>query len=240
MEHKSLTRVEIKDADAGEISAVFSTLGVVDKDGDVTVKGAFTDGAAVAISPYGHAVWKGNAPPVGKGRIREVGDEAVFEGRFFLDTQAGRDTFTVVKEMSGDDGPGQEWSYSLRDVKSEMGDFNGERVRFLKSIRVHEVSPVLVGAGVDTRTLAVKSGLTFSEHGKSVLADLAEFATRATEVVALRASKGKQLGDESADVIHQIVEQLKALDPLLAASPTDDEALQEYLRFVALTTGVTT
>lgn len=238
MDTKHLARVEIKDADNGEVAAVFSTFDVIDKDGDVTLKGAFTDGAPVAISAYGHQSWKG-ALPVGKGRIREVGNEAVMEGRFFMDTTHGADTFKTVKAMSEDDNL-QEWSYSLRDVKAEMGDFNGQRVRFLKSIRVHEVSPVLVGAGVDTRTLAVKSGLTFSEHGKSVLADLAEFATRATEVVALRASKGKQLGDESADVIHQIVEQLKALDPLLAASPTDDEALQEYLRFVALTTGVTT
>lgn len=241
MDHKSLMRVEIKDADRGEVAAVFSTLDVIDKDGDVTVKGAFTDGASVAISAYGHQTWKG-VPPVGKGRIRELEKEAVFEGRFFLDTQAGRDTFTVVKEMSAEDGPGQEWSYSLRDVKAEQGEFDGQRVRYLKKITVHEVSPVLVGAGVDTRTLAAKSGHTFSEHGESVLADLTEFITRASEVVALRAEKGKQLGDESADLLRRIVEQVKALDPLLP-TPTiteDDEAVQEYLRFVALTTGVTT
>lgn len=242
MDQKSLMRVEIKDADRGEVSAVFSTLDVIDKDGDVTLKGAFTDGAPVAISAYGHQTWKG-APPVGKGRIREVGNEAVFEGKFFMDTTAGRDTFTVVKEMTDDDGPGQEWSYSLRDVKAEMGDFEGRRVRYLKQITVHEVSPVLVGAGVDTRTLAVKSGLTFSEHAESVLADLDAFASRASEVVALRTQKGKQLGDESADLIRRIAEKARSFEAhLLTGSPTaeDDEAVQEYLRFVALTQGVTT
>ena len=242
MDRKQLSRVEIKDADSGEIAAVFSTLNVIDKDGDVTLKGAFTDGAPVAISAFGHQSWKG-ALPVGKGRIREFDNEAVMEGKFFLDTAHGLDTFRTVKALSDDDGPGQEWSYSLRDIKAEQGEFEGKRVRFLKSIRVHEVSPVLVGAGVDTRTLAVKSGLTFSEHGESVLADLTAFVTRASEVVALRASKGKALGDESASVLRDLVEQAKALDPLLAAAPptADSDAMRrEYLRFVALTQGVTT
>lgn len=239
MDAKHLTRVEIKDADRGEVAAVFSTLDVIDKDGDVTLKGAFTDGAPVAISAYGHQSWKG-VPPVGKGRIRELAKEAVFEGRFFLDTQAGRDTFTVVKEMSSDDGPGQEWSYSLRDVKAEMGDFEGRRVRFLKQITVHEVSPVLVGAGVDTRTLAAKSGMQFVEHGESVLADLDAFVSRAAEVMALRAEKGKQLGEESSDVLRRIVEKSLTLEGLLAEPPThedDPDLLKEYLRFVALTQG---
>jgi hypothetical protein len=241
---KSAARVEITDADKGEVDLVFSTKNAIDKDGDVTVDGAFTDGAPVAISAYGHQSWKGLLP-VGKGHIRETSTEGVFSGKFFMDTAHGLDTFKVVKEMSAEDGPGQEWSYSLRDIVAEEGDFKGQRVRFLKKITVHEVSPVLVGAGVDTRTLAVKDGTTFSEHGMSVLADVAAFVTRASEVVALRASKGKQLGDESADVLRQIVAKALELDPLLA-TPTDIEdddqeaAAREFLRYVALTQGVTT
>lgn len=319
--HKSLSRVEIKDADKGEVAAVFSTFDQIDSDGDVPVKGAFTDGAKVAISSYGHQSWKGDLP-VGKGAIRETSTESVFEGRFFMDTQKGLDTFTVVKEMSADDGPGQQWSYSLRDVKSEMGTHDGKRVRFLKGITVHEVSPVLLGAGVNTRTLEAKgrkqpnseiqSALRgagqerwsddstyvwcadydldemwavfevsedgeadrlvrvsftrdgdaialddgeaevertvafspkshqFSEHAKSVLADVGGLITRATEVMALRAQKGKGMAPASADLLAAIDTDLGRLKALFEVTPPidSDAFAHEYLRFVASTQGV--
>lgn len=156
MDHKSFARVEIKDAEKGEVSAVFATLDVIDSDGDVTVKGAFEDGASCVISAYGHQSWKGKLP-VGKGRIRETKTEAIFDGRFFMDTIDGLDTFKVVKALTDDDGPGQEWSYGLVDMVTERGEFDGQKVRFIKSVRVPEVSPVLLGAGVNTRTLVAKA-----------------------------------------------------------------------------------
>ena len=244
-EHKALARVEIKDEDRGEVAAVFSTFDVIDKDGDVTVKGAFTDGAPVAISAYGHQSWKGHLP-VGKGRIRELSTEAVMEGRFFMDTAQGADTFRTVKALSEDDGPGQEWSYGLADIKSERGVFDGQSVRFLKSIRVPEVSPVMSGAGVDTRTLAVKGeGLKFSEHATTVLADVDALIQRATEVMALRAQKGKGIAPESADLLDALTADLDRLKELLEQGGTpslDDEdpnaaLAAEFLRFVATSQG---
>ena len=151
MAHKQLSRVEIKNADKGEVSAVFATFNVKDKDGDVTLPGAFQNGAEVIISSYGHTSWQG-ALPVGKGRIRTTKTEAILEGQFFMDTVAGRDTFAVVKQL----GARQQWSYSLMDVTAERGKWQGEDVQFLKGIFVDEVSPVLVGSGVNTRTLAAK------------------------------------------------------------------------------------
>jgi hypothetical protein len=68
---KALQQVEIKNADRGEFSAVFSTFNVVDSDGDVTHPGAFEDGAEALVSSYGHQSWAG-ALPVGKGRIRQT------------------------------------------------------------------------------------------------------------------------------------------------------------------------
>lgn len=157
--HKTLQGVEIKDTAKGTVEAVFSTFDVKDADGDVTLKGAFTDGAPVKISAYGHASWgpsRGASfvpmPPVGKGVIRTTAKEAILVGSFFLKTQAGADTFELVKEM--DDL--QEWSYGYDVVDSDRGEFEGEKVRFLNKLTVHEVSPVLLGAGVGTRTLAAK------------------------------------------------------------------------------------
>lgn len=153
MDNKQFSRVEIKDADKGEVSAVFATFNVIDKDGDVTLPGAFKDGAEAPISAYGHQSWSG-ALPVGVGRIRTTATEAIFDGKFFLDTTHGRDTFVTVKELArrklGD------WSYGYDSVGDYRGEFKGKQVRFLPEQVVHEVSPVLIGAGVNTRTLATK------------------------------------------------------------------------------------
>lgn len=154
MNTKSMGRVEIKNPDLGEVTAVFATLNTIDSDGDVTLPGAFEEGAPVRISAYGHQSWQG-ALPVGKGRIRTVGNDAILDGQFFMNTAHGRDTFEVVKQL----GPQQEWSYGYDPVEFHFGEHEGKQVRFLAKQKVHEVSPVLVGAGVGTRVLAAK-GLT--------------------------------------------------------------------------------
>jgi Caudovirus prohead serine protease len=155
MDVKRLSRVEVKDADQGVVSAVFSTFNVVDKDNDVTLPGAFKSGADVVISAYGHQSWEGRLP-VGSGKIRQTSSEAILDGQFFLNTSHGRDTFNTVKGLAAQ-GLG-EWSYGYDVLESDKGTFDGKSVRFLKSLDVPEVSPVLVGAGVGTRTLETKSG----------------------------------------------------------------------------------
>lgn len=156
LDTKSL-RVEIKDADKGEVRAVFSTFNAIDSDNDVTLPGAFDDGAPVRISAYGHTSWQG-ALPVGKGVIRQTAEGAVLEGQFFMNTAHGRDTFATVKELS--EAGLQEWSYGFDITNSEPGEWDGKSVRLLKKVKVHEVSPVLLGAGVNTRTLVAKSAST--------------------------------------------------------------------------------
>lgn len=153
MHSKAFSSVEIKDADKGYVEAVFSTFNVIDHDGDVTDPGAFEHGAKVAISAFNHQSW-GGALPVGKGRI-EVGPRgAVLKGEFFMDTQHGRDTFATVKALASE-GMG-DWSYGFDVEESAPGEHEGKSVRVLKKLKVYEVSPVLRGAGVGTRTLAMK------------------------------------------------------------------------------------
>jgi phage head maturation protease len=149
---KALQHVQLKNTDRGEFSALFSSFNCVDSDGDVTLPGAFEDGAKAIVSSYGHQSWAG-ALPVGKGCIRQTSSEAIFDGHFFMDTTHGRDTFHVVKALGGS----QEWSFGFDIVDAEDGQHAGRRVRYLKRLKVFEVSPVLRGAGVGTRTLAVKS-----------------------------------------------------------------------------------
>lgn len=153
MDTKTLARVEIKDESKGEVTAVFATLGVRDHDGDFTREGAFTDGAPVRISAYGHKSWQGQLP-VGKGVIRLKGKRAVLEGQFFMNTTHGRDTFETIKQLS--EAGLQEWSYGFDIDEYAFGEVDGQRVRYLDRLTVHEVSPVLLGAGIGTRTLSAK------------------------------------------------------------------------------------
>lgn len=148
-------RVEIKDEDKGEVELVFSTFNVIDKDQDVTLPGAFSgvDGTKVPVSAYGHMSWEGKLP-VGVATIKQYRNEARATAKFLMDTQHGADTFRTVKALHKD-GLG-DWSYGYKPKDYSFGEFEGQRVRFLKELGVDEVSPVLVGAGVQTRTLSAK------------------------------------------------------------------------------------
>ena len=234
MDTKTLRGVEIKDAARGEVTAVFSTLGVVDSDGDVTRKGAFTDGAPVVISAYGHASW-GGALPVGKGVIRADDTQAVLEGQFFMDTTPGADTFKAVKNL----GELGQWSYGYDVTEVAYGEHDGQKVRFLDALKVFEVSPVLVGAGVGTQTLSAKGrNLTFADEGAAVLAAVAAYGGRAADVMAMRQAKGKGLSPESAGLVEQIEAELKRLRDVLGEAPEPttqitDDVTREWLRAVA-------
>lgn len=156
LETKSFGAFEIKDADAGEVTAIVATLGVVDRDGDVLLPGSFPESASVKMSGYGHDVILDGAAPVGKGTITVEGDKAIFRGKFFLSTARGRESFNTVKEL-GTEG---EWSFGFpRGVKTaEMSDewkAKGAR-RIIKGITPVEASPVFIGAGLNTGTVAIK------------------------------------------------------------------------------------
>jgi hypothetical protein len=236
---KTLSRVQVKDADKGIVEAVFSTFNVVDADGDVTLPGAFDDGAEWIMSAYGHKSWEG-ALPVGKGIVRATDTEAIFSGQFFMNTTGGRNTFEVVKQM----GDLQEWSYSCSPDKFSYGEFEGSDVRFLEHIRPHgEVSPVIKGAGVGTRTTAVK-GLTFSDEAQAVVADLEHLVGRAADVMAMRQEKGKALGADSSALLQQVEAQCKRLTELLAVPEPvitipPNVLRVEYLRHIARIRGIT-
>jgi len=150
MEEKRVTAaLEVKDGgDEGSVQAAFSVFNVIDSDGDVVLSTAFEDGQAVPM------VWSHQwVNPVGKGNVRVEKERAVFDGHFFLDTQAGAEAYKTVKNMA----ELQEWSFGFRVIEAEDGEHEGtEGVRFLKKLQLFEVSPVLVGANRETETLTIK------------------------------------------------------------------------------------
>lgn len=253
MNLKTISGVEVKDAAAGTVEAVFSTLNTIDYDGDVTLPGAFTDGAQVKISAYGHSSWgpsRGSSSvpmlPVGKGVIRAGEKEAVLQGQFFMSTAGGRETFETVKEM----GDLQEWSYGYDVLDADYGEFEGKRVRFLRSLAVAEVSPVLMGAGVGTRTISAKSladePKSYADDADLTLASVEAFVARSRSLADLRAQDGRDLSTANkerlqafADALEESAANIKAL--LSKPDPTTEDRAAveaEFLRFERIRSGL--
>lgn len=145
-------RLKQVDETKGEIMAVIATLNVKDHDNDVTVKGAFGSQEAQIVPVHD---W--NHIPLGRASISEDGNDVVAKMRFNMDSEAGREWFKALKFDFETGNPLQEYSYGFEIVDSEKGEKDGAKVQFLKKLKVIEVSPVLLGAGINTRTVDVKA-----------------------------------------------------------------------------------
>lgn len=238
-------RGEVKSLDEGTVRVAFATLNDVDKDGDVTLPGFFGKQATVMVPVHD---W--NHVPIGKGVIFEEGDQAIAEVKLNLDIPAARDWHSALKFDMANPPALQEYSYgyTVLDGGSEYGDFKGRRVRYLKArpdgspgVDVHEVSPVLLGAGNGTRTLGVKNApLRFADEGQAVVAAVRALSDRAADVMAKRLEKGKGLGADSAALLERVEAELKRLSELLTerppappTEPASDVLAQLVLRDIA-------
>lgn len=216
-QYKSLGRVELKiDGDAGTFRATIATLNVIDKDGDVTVPGAFRKGQEVRIAQWGHN-W--GALPVGKGVIGADDHTAWVDGQFFLDTEHGKQTYLTVKGL----GDLQEWSYGYYPAKYSYGEFEKQQVRFLEDLDSIEASPVMLGVGEGTGTDMIKGlngGLTLPDHADQVLAGLEAFKARVASLAGVRAKEGRTLSTANVNRLKGHREALATivgdLDALLA------------------------
>jgi hypothetical protein len=227
---------------AGTVRALFAPFNVVDKQGDLTLPGAFGD-QRVIIGAYGHRSWD-DGLPVGKGRIFDDGEiGGVMEGAFFLDTAAGLETYKTIKNV----GDLQEWSYSLPEIESEMRTIDGNTVRILKKVTVNEVSPVLRGAGNGTRTLEIKENgkpLQLIEQLEAVAGDARKVIEKLKHVTDLRCADGRGPGVERMkraaelkQALDELARELAGLAAVGSDEPTEIEGamLAEAIRF-ALTT----
>jgi len=193
-EHKSVN-IELKGEKEGSFVARIATLNVKDKDDDVTLNGAFPEGKEVLISAYQHNSW-GGALPVGKAVIQENGEEVIATGQFNLKTDMGKQHYETVKFTGGL----QEWSYGFKVKEWEVGEHEGDEVRFLKSVDPLEISPVLVGAGNNTATLGIKGDkTTYADHAEAVLAAVDELVSRTKSLADLRAKDGRTLSKSHRD-----------------------------------------
>lgn len=181
------------DADAkGNVVARIAQLGVIDLDRDVTTTGCIGSGQDVVISSWQHGSWQPGQLPVGKGRITEEQGWLVLRGRFFLSTFAGGETYKTLRELAGN-----EWSYGFSIQDSEPGQFEGQRVRFLRQLAIHEAAPVLRGAGINTATVEL------SNLDPTQLQLAALFRENEAQLRRLRRGKGRRfVGFHNGDPVY--------------------------------------
>lgn len=226
-EFKDKDLLSFNDVD-GTVSAVFSKFNEIDSDNDVVLPNAIKSGYGDkgVVMCWGHD-WK---QIIGKGKIEQDDEKAVFKGTFNLNTNAGKEAYETVKAMSDL----QQWSFGFEVKDSEMGMYkkdNGEEkeVRYLKDLKVWEVSPVMVGANQNTYTMAIKeskekiddvdtefeevveekdTGLRFADEVDNLLIKMVTLLSRAKELTALRLGKEKKLSNSSVEEMEKLKDAL--------------------------------
>ncbi len=190
-----------KDIDGqGTGRLVVATLGVVDLDGDVTEAGFFGRQHVQLVPSHD---W--DHVPLGKGVLYEQGNEAIVDFTFNLSIASAVDWFEAIR-FDLDNPPAlQQYSYGFKVHAGgeRRGTFAGRPVRFLQprpdgrpGAEVFEVSPVLRGAGIGTRTVAVGGG-TDRLPGSDDLRDV--------ELRSIAALNGVKIGRQPSrsDVEHE-------------------------------------
>jgi len=250
---------DLKAAAGGKVRAVIATLNVVDKDGDVTLPGFFgkQDAMVVPVHDWNHV-------PIGKAVISEDGDKAVADIQLNLELQAAKDWLSALKFDLENGEPLQEWSYGFKVLEGgyAAGQHQGRNVRFLRpredgspGCKVWEVSPVLVGAGEGTGTVAAKSadtpegeGKRFCDEALSVLDAVEDLLARGKSLADIRAQKGREMSAANkerlaaiADSLTKTAQQVAALlVPVAQPEPSavTAAAREEFGRFLRLQSGI--
>jgi phage head maturation protease len=212
--------------DAGHGLARLATLSEVDHDGDTYEPGAFAwkDGGGqwVPMLPAHDR----RAMPFGKSRVYEEGGVAFAELHLNLETSVGKEWQSALKFDLATGKPAQEWSYGFGVVDAIYEQRGDDRVRRLKKLDVHEVSPVIRGAGIGTATLSMKSHGTFAEQIEAVLEEFDDIVERAGGVAALRSADGRGMSKARIDQLFQVKARI---DTLLQADIAAGDPVAEAL-----------
>ncbi len=219
---KIFAGTSLKADHAGSGTAHIATLNVVDHDGDVTLPGAFGTQHTKMLPAHD---W--SHVPIGKAKIHEDGDKVLADFSLNLDIESARDWHAALKHDLASDPPLQEWSYGFGVIEASFGDFEGQEVRFLKKLKVREISPVLVGAGVGTHTVAVKNAdpqsMKLADHIAAAMKSVEEVVARCQKIQIVRKESGRDLAaDRYAE--------LKGMEKTLEAIDTAAKALAELLK----------
>src|SRR5690606_7104209 len=215
--NRKVFRGELKEVgDAGTFEAIIATLGVVDHDGDIVEPGALAGKVASIVPAH-----QQHTIPLGRVRIEERGQSVVAIGKWNLEIQGAREWDAALKFDLAHPPAVQEWSWGYQVLDSEDAVINGEHVRKLKSVDLIEVSPVLRGASIGTRTLAAKSAdrVKLIEQIQAVTAQAEAAKARFVEARKLRQESGREMSKESIaavlDMSTSLAEFRKCVDEVM-------------------------
>lgn len=217
----------------GSFEAVIATLGVVDRDGDIVEPGAFGD-ATVHVLPAHDS----GSVPLGKAQIVERGNLAIAVGQFNMEIPKAQHWSSSLRFDLKNPPSIQEWSWGFRIEEASSDTIDGEPVRHLIDVDTFEVSPVLRGASVGTRTLSAKSDdgepLPLIEQIKLVTGEVSTLIECIQKVAEVRKGKGRglgpdvriasvRMGEEVSKLVDQLADAIKEEMPSKNSDPEASE-----------------
>lgn len=149
------TNVKALDTDSGTFSAYGNVIGVLDHAGDVTVKGAFENTIrnhkTNGTMPKFLGQHQGRMMPLGIiTDIKEDETGLYFEGKFCLETQAGREAYALCKMGAID-----QFSIGYHTIKEHYDNIKG--VNYLQELDVKEISLVTFACNEESTLQSIKS-----------------------------------------------------------------------------------
>lgn len=226
--------VSLDDAGPGSLEGYANVFGIVDSYGDVTMPGAFAQDISDFIS-------KGYLLPDHEweitkaiGTITEASEDGTglyFKAQFHSDPKSQEVRLKIRERIEQGKEVGLSIGYWVEEA--ETGEQDGKSVRFLKRLRVKEVSVVVAQAN-DPSVVTDAKSQKFDEQYRSVTEGFDDLISRVKEINDLgRGEAWKQariaelmdLGSKA----HQLADSLKPEE-----EPTEPPDLSEERRQVAL------
>jgi len=144
--------------DDNELVAVIATLGVVDRDFDVSISSTFVDGQKTLLGAWNHATSQGDQSPVGTAVVRTNGAIAWIEARYFEDSRSQAYRAMLKQALETGTDIGFSYTYIIQDSSTdsrELARYPGAR-QILKRVSVEEACPCLMPAGIGTGIRSAK------------------------------------------------------------------------------------
>lgn len=240
-EYKTTTALGTKASDQGIVETVFAVMGNVDEGGDIIHPGAFSKtfaerGLRVKVLDHHRRdsilnviakplelreLTRDQLPGDVLAECPEASGGAYAKLQFLLNTPEGAGAFERIKAGAVD-----EWSFGYDALDADYGRTmkNGAEVtvRNLRSVRLHELSPVLWGMNTATATVSAKEDDPAAEivlpDKEDVMPDTEtapETESKAGRVIAKR--NAERLSRALAE-LHEVLKDAKLLDV-----PDEDE-----------------
>ena len=208
-----MTDLKIDSDGEGTFRAAFANMDAIDHDGEGYDPGAIGV-QKVKLSVWNHGSWGSGASalPVGVGETSEEKRDgvlwAVIKGEFDLERESGVEHYKALKYFN-DKGHVVEWSFALPETEYRFAEREGRSVLIYTKITIPEVSPVLMGAGIDTHLLSIKERtmetkkdpdepIQFAKQLDEAVEAVERVTSRAKEIQNLRKDKGKDTMSKAA------------------------------------------